>query len=339
MDISSILLGSFRSSTLTSIPMQQPNFGADNFRSIFTGLTSNLIISAGMDRSAIHEAITNAHAREGNTQGISNSNSLLVQSALPHSLQSKKIALFNIRDYYPPFCHRELNEKLLYAQDLFLRRVNFDGISDVEIIDTLEEWFIRMFGENFDKAYRLQVRTEDFLGPIRPEGKRDFYHIGSMFRWIRGQIFGPDNERIHAANRERLFGDKNDEEIKNTIMESFPQPLTYHDLAMMHSEMREVGLFQGEFRPFSTPPGKVGHTATFIINDIAVHYGSENWASVLNRPVNWQNVINSQNIWLQLGNRVPSRSYVDLFERLISKYANNSGRGNFDPFLTFIRGL
>ncbi|MCL2223202.1 MAG: hypothetical protein FWB92_12890 [Oscillospiraceae bacterium] len=329
-----------------SVAMRQSNFGAvgtDSFRSKLAELTSNFTLSAGMDRSAIHAAVSNALAGENNIHGITSASSRFVQPAMAHVVQSRVAEPFNIHDYYPPLTMREIHEELMYAQWKFLKNTDFSGMSDVERIEKIENWFIETFGENFDKAYRLNIRTDEFLaatranGLARPEGQREFRDIGSMFRWIRNNALGTDNERVYAANRERLFGDKSNEEIKQAIMDRFSPPLTYLDVATMHSEMKEVGLFHGEFQPYFG--GRVRHGAFHLIGQIASHYGTDNWQATLNRPVNWQNVIDGENIWLNLGDRVPSWEFINLFEELIPRFANTSGQGNFDSWLSWVRTI
>jgi len=346
MDINSILLSNSRSSPFSQAPMWQSNPGAvgtDSFRSKLAELTSNFTLSAGMGRSAIHAAVSNAFAGENNIHGITSASSRFVQPAMAHVMQSRVAEPFNIRDYYPPLTAREIHEQIQYAQWKFLENTDFSGMSDVERIEKIENWFIETFGENFDKAYRLNVWSDEFWnehrsrGIIIPPGERDFFHIGCMFRWIRSSVLGTDNARIYEANRKRLFGDKSNEEIKQVIMDRFSPPLTYRDLTMMHSEMKEVGLFK--LQPYFG--GRVKHGAFHSICHIAGYYDLNgiSWASVLNRPVNWQNVIDSQNFWFNLGDRVPGGDFINLFEELIPRFANTSGQGNFDSWLSWVRTI
>ncbi|MCL2248519.1 MAG: hypothetical protein FWC13_04555 [Oscillospiraceae bacterium] len=344
MDINSILLSNSRSSPFSQAPMWQSNLGAvgtDSFRSKLAELTSNFTLSAGMDRSAIHAAVSNALAGENNIHGISSAGSRFVQPAMAHVVQSRVAEPFNIRDYYPPLTMREIRDKLLYAQWKFLGNTDFSGMSDIEIYDTIENWFIQEFGENFNKAYKLDYRTSEFLAhgsSATQQGIRDFFHIGSKFNWIVGGKLGGRIE-MENVNSERLFGDKSDEEIKQTIMDRYPPPLTYRNLALMHGEMRAVGLFNREFGTNWLPQGTNGHGSTFLIGTIAGNYGREKWQASLNQPVNWQTVIDCQNLWLNLGDRVPSREFINLFEELIPRFANTSGQGNFDSWLSWVRTI
>jgi len=344
VDIGSIFLSHTQGSSFAQIPMREPNFGNDSFRNLFAKFTSsNLVVNAGMDRNAIHAAVSNALAGEGTSQVTANPNSRFIQSALPQHLQQGNFERLNIRDYYPPFTSRELHEKLLDAQYTLLRQTNFNGMSDVEILDYIENFFIEKFGENFDKAFVLNIWSDEFYSehasqamPL-PHGERDFFHIGCMFRRIQGSIFGPDPERRQAAHRERLFGDKSDDEIRETIMDRFSPPLTYRDLATMHREMREVGLFQRETERFFG--NAVRHGITHLIISGIGHYDNNNWAAVLNRPVNWHNVMNSQNSCFQLGNRIPSKEFLRFFEDIIPRFTSGSEQSSLNSWLSSVRSL
>jgi len=340
VDIGSIFSSHTQSSSFTNIPMREPNFGNDNFRNLFAKFTSsNLVVNEGMDRNAIHAAVSNALAGESTSQVTANSNSRFIQSALPQHLQQGNAARFNIRDYYPPFTSRELFEKIYQAQHTLLFETNFTGMSDVEILDYIENFFIEKFGENFDKAFVLDIRSDEFYaehasrGMPSPNGERDFFHIGFMFRWIQGQIFGPDPERRQAAHRERLFGDKSDDEIRETIMDRFSPPLTYRDLATMHREMREVGLFQRETERF------FGNAVRHGITHGVRTYDNNSWAAVLNRPVNWQNIIDSQNDIFQLGNRLPSKEFIRFFEDVIPRFTSGREQSSLNSWLSSVRSL
>jgi len=120
-------------------------------------------------------------------------------------------------------------------------------------------------------------------------------------------------------------------------MERFSPPLTYRDLSMMHREMREVGLFQREAGGFFGNAAR--HCITHLISSLAANYGNENWSAALNRPVNWQNVIDNENIWLKLGDRIPSKEFLRFFEEVIPRFADTSGQGNFNSWLSFVRSL
>ena len=149
-----------------------------------------------------------------------------------------------------------------------LKAFNFSGMTDIEIYDYVESRYIEVFGEDFRMAYHLGVDDPKSNCPnfnslsynmvnnlIRTGGydsntgklldSANFRSIFNSFNSILRDHFSEyvgGYDRTRDINRERLYGDLDKFEIMDAIRAKYPESLTYRDLALMTSEMYDVGL-------------------------------------------------------------------------------------------------
>lgn len=214
------------------------------------------------------------------------------------------------------------SDKGASSQALWLSRAineypGLAGMSDIEAYNFIEAQFLAVFGDDFMDGHKLNLGGE-------------WQGVGRNFQAALRFRFGSNESAFNAVNRERLFGDKSDAEIKQIIMDKYPRNMTNRDLAMMHEEMRAVGLFDTPHDWF--PQTKGGMTSMYMIRDYSWEFGP-NWADMLDKPVDWNRLLGNQNYWMQTGRHVFCPKSIDFLSDITTNFANRSGQGNFDWFL------
>ncbi|MDR2585425.1 MAG: hypothetical protein LBC84_04290 [Prevotellaceae bacterium] len=210
------------------------------------------------------------------------------------------------------------------TQALWLKRAieEYPGLaemSNIEAYNFIEAQFLAVFGDDFMDGFKLN------LGALT-----DTFHVGREFQSALRFRFGSNESAFNAVNRERLYGEKSDAEIKQIIMDKYPRNMTNRELALMHGEMRAVGLFdtpQGW-----VPPKKGGMTSMYMVRDYSWDFGP-NWADMLDKPVSWNKLLNDQDYWMQSGRHVFCPKSINFLSAITTNFANQSGQGNFDWFL------
>ncbi|MDR2585424.1 MAG: hypothetical protein LBC84_04285 [Prevotellaceae bacterium] len=210
------------------------------------------------------------------------------------------------------------SSRALWLQRSILEYPGLAEMSDIEAYNFIEAQFLAVFGNDFMDGFNLK------LGDLT-----DTFGVGMHFRVTLQSHFG-HSFTANAVNRERLFGDKSDAEIRQIIMDRYPRNMTNRELAMMHGEMLAVGLFDSP--PDWVPPNKGGMCSGTMIRSYSRDFGS-NWADMLDKPVNWNKLFNGQNYWMQSGRHVFSPESIDFLSAITTNFANKSGQGNFDWFL------
>ncbi|MDR2599892.1 MAG: hypothetical protein LBC73_06395 [Oscillospiraceae bacterium] len=211
------------------------------------------------------------------------------------------------------------SSRALWLQRAINEYPGLADMSDIEAYNFIEAQFLAVFGDDFMDGFNLR------LGDMTQwEG------VGRHFRVALGNHFMSRNTTPNAVNRERLFGDKSDAEIKQIIMDKYPQNMTNRDLAMMHAEMMAVGLFDSP--QGWVPPNKGGMTSMHMIRDYARDFGG-NWADMLDKPVDWSRLLGNQNYWMQTGRHVFCPKSIEFLGAITTNFASKSRQGNFDWFL------
>ncbi|MCL2227926.1 MAG: hypothetical protein FWB97_09960 [Oscillospiraceae bacterium] len=116
---------------------------------------------------------------------------------------------------------------------------DFSGKTNVEIYDWIENQFVEAFGKDFMMAHSIFGSR-----PITADGEvaTPFSRIGSGFKsMLIRHLDG--HAAVQEANRQRLFGDKDIIEIKDTIRASYPQRMTNREFSLMMAEMASIGAF------------------------------------------------------------------------------------------------
>ena len=139
-------------------------------------------------------------------------------------------------------------EARLESQRLWqeLENADFSGMTDIEIYDYVENRFIETFGENFMMAHNLGVFDPKSIENPNFD-KMNLMNIGNTFQRLLVRHIGVDSSgsvAFPAVNRQRLFGNMNDADVKAAIRARYPENsrLTNRDLQLMFRELNSVGL-------------------------------------------------------------------------------------------------
>jgi len=301
----------------------QPITG-QNFRDVFSGFRQNTMphaVSHGSTRDSILDVIFQARATTASAF-----------TATPASLPELPKEPFDIRNYYALHTPEQIHDLLMHARWTLLPGV-LSGMTDVEKYDTIENWFIETFGENFMKAYHLGAISDDYRDLICENhsigfGKDDYWHIGRTFNEILNRNLGGVSN-VREVNRQRLYGDMSNEEIQDAIRAKFPEKLTNRDLFMMFGEMQSVGVFNDEFHSNAS-------TSTILhwYRDFSVQILRKDgtwcgktipWESVLNMPVNKQLLFGVYNDVVYVGRCLPSTEARNFLTNFFGGEIGNGG--------------
>jgi hypothetical protein len=207
-------------------------------------------------------------------------------------------------------------------------------MSDIEAYNFIEAQFLAVFGDDFMDGWNLHLGADDWMGV-----GGEWLRVGRNFQSAIVAHFGSTNA-ANAVNRERLYGDKSDAEIKQIIMDKYPRNMTNRDLAMMHGEMMAVGLLDSTPGWIPNNSNRAGLCATWLIGTYSREFGAD-WADILDKPVDWNKLFRHYDMRSEPGIHGfhPKLIYVfhpkltDLLKDLAANFANHSGQGNFDRFI------
>ena len=227
---------------------------------------------------------------------------------------------FDIRNYFPPLSADELEIRLREARSLSF--ANFSEMTNIEIYDFIENWFIDNFGENFMKAHNLGTA---WINSHYSEcgtiffSKAELNDIGLAFNSVLSNVFG-GAENAREVNRERLFGDMGKDEIRDTIRARYPQTLTKRELFLMFSEMEAAGVFNGEPRTGTT----VG-CVLYSYRSFSTLMSQSSWESILNEPVNVPLLLGGYNDKLYIDRRPPSAQATSFLKEIFGGVKGSNG--------------
>jgi len=204
-------------------------------------------------------------------------------------------------------------DQAIWLQRAILKYPGLSEMSDIEAYKFIEAQFLAVFGDDFMTGWNLNLGADNWLGV---EG--EWLRVGRNFQSAIVAHFGHPNT-ANAVNRKRLFGDKSDAEIKQTIMDRYPRNISNRELAMMHGEMLAVGLLDSPLGWI--PTNKAGVCATWLIDIYSREFGSA-WADMLDEPVDWNKLFSRYNEWSQTGIHVFSPKLTDLLKDLATNFAN-----------------
>ena len=308
------------------ISTSQP-ISVQNFRDVLSGFRQNSVIPAvghGSTRDSIFDAIsqTRANIATAFTNPTSPAAVAMVRTITP----------FDIRNYYALHTPEQIHDLLMHARWTLLPGV-LSGMTDVEKYDTIENWFIETFGENFMKAYHIGAISDDYRELICENlsvgfGKKDYWHIGRTFNEIINRNLGGVNN-AREVNRQRLYGDMSNDEIQDAIRAKFPDKLTNRDLFMMFGEMQSVGVFNDEFHSNASTSTILhwyrSHSIQILRTDGTWCGKTIPWESVLNMPVNKQLLFGVYNDVVYVGRCPPSQDARNFLTRFFGGEIGNGG--------------
>ena len=283
-------------------PVPQPGSG-NSFREVFSSIKRNSAASAfSPDKDNLR-----ANNLSAPFQAQAFSATSTAQAREP----------FDIRNYYT-MPEEEVWENLLDVNRR-IRNNDFSGMTDAEAYGWIESQYVETFGENFSMARDLNV-----LGTM-------YHGIGASFRSIVAEHFGTLGVSgaigvRHTINRERLYGDASLDEIHDIIRAKYPENLTYRDLALMHAEMRDVGIFDGEHNWSAPGKGEIGVSGLILglSWDLSMHYG-RTWESMLNDPVDMSKVFGQYNMWMWTGRHAHSPEMTNFMVRTLGGELDDRG--------------
>jgi len=237
---------------------------------------------------------------------------------------------FNIFDYYPELSQDELNYKLELAKIMFGPNGDFAGKTNVEIYNTIEEWFINEFGENFKMAYYLGTEAQHKYCMVgeNPVRFKELNDIGDTFLRLVSVALG-GREIARETNRIRLFGDMSIEDIKDEIRAKYPMNLTNRDFILMFSEMEEIGAFDREVKTGTTISDVLSGYLHFsvAVSEANGEWRGKllNWNSVLNKPVDRSLLFGVYNDALYVNRRLPSKEASDFLVKFFNGEKDDRG--------------
>jgi len=310
------------------------NFSASQFQSANTGQSFSSVM-ASMTQNTNNLAFKASGTRTENVTPYV-SQAFLSASSIPGKTAASNAPVepFDINKYYPPdTANTDLTYRIFYAEKKFTNGffgsvVDYSGMTDLQIYEKIESWFIEEFGENFMMGYSLNTPGKFAYSDC---GEIAFSipglgHIGQGFNRIVYKALG-SQEKVWEVRRNRLFGDATDDEIHDTIRAKYPETLTYRDLLLMYCEMDSVGLFKSDNDNW-LPQGRAGYNARSI-KDYAYSYAFFHpdipWEENINKPINLPYIFGAYNIWQWQGNYVASPALQQFMTRTLGGQFDDRG--------------
>jgi len=215
----------------------------------------------------------------------------------PSVTKPESAEVFDIGRYYT-IAEEEVIPKIREVRHI-VNNADLSGKTDVEKYGWIEDQFADAFGSDFMMAKNLSLPSTMY------------YMIGIEFSDTLNRLI----EDPAQVNRTRLYGDKSTEEIQNTIREKYPDTLANRDLFLMVNEMRNTGVLDADsLRSLGTEATNgIIDTLTLLrsyaklstqnsndeIGSLTLEERDKRWMSMLDKPVNIDNLLRLYNSWSQ----------------------------------------
>jgi hypothetical protein len=207
--------------------------------------------------------------------------------------------LHNMRAYFDiPVARENVPFEAQRLHDLITGSADLSGKTDKEAFAWIERQFVEVFGEDW--------LMERHLPGGRQQGVPAADISWHFTRAVNHRLETDSSFVRNAINRERLFGDKSNDEIQDTIRAKFPETMTYRDLALMIGKMADVGLFDTSSQnPSWLPAGKGEVCVRGMFHWPSEHMSvGRTWEEMADEPANLARFFGEINERLSTGRHV-----------------------------------